>query len=512
MYFKPCTQMEIVKLLNSLGNKRVRLDKVPVTIIKAVSHTLARYLCPLFNDSVRTGDFPDIFKSAVVTPIYKSGIKSNVCNYRPISILPTLSKVFEKLMKVRVANYLQACDLLSDTQFGFRANRDTTDAALMFLADAYKSLDNKKTMVTAFLDLSKAFDMIDRDIMLIKLDNIGVRGPILKWFTSYLQNRKQCVAVGGSVSGFRDVTLGVPQGSVLGPLLFTIFINDMKNALSSARLVQFADDSTVYLSGDSFLQVKRQISDELENVCTYLESNKLCLNLKKTSFMIISDRSVGAQPEILLRGIVLDSVDSVKFLGITIDCKLTFSKHIEELCSRLARASGALYKLSSCAQNGVLVAVYYAIFHSILTYGLPCWGGAAHSHVKRLQTIQNRAVKVFTRPTSVMNVASLYKYFCLLKFFKYKSITGSISWFNAGLSEVIPPHSYHTRHNISGKLNIPLHCKKRTEYSFFYNSCDFYNSVPLDISVQSDSSAFKNLLKNHILSLQLSEQRSTIGS
>ena len=229
----------------SFSNKGCNKASIPNSLYKSIADSLSNSIASLVNESLLCGEFPDILKRARVVPIFKKGTATLCSNYRPISTLHFVSKVFEKVVKTRVSSYVNKYDLISVNQFEFQKSKSTIDAVLRFTNSLYESYNNKSNTIAIYLDFQKAFDSIDHGILLRKLYKLGIRGTCHSWFKSYLSNREQFVSVGGSESALLSIRSGVPQGSVLGPLLFILFINDMSACAPSLQFTHFADDTTV---------------------------------------------------------------------------------------------------------------------------------------------------------------------------------------------------------------------------------------------------------------------------
>ena len=270
MFVTPCSSFDVEKVILSMANKRCGLDNIPIKIYKFFVEKLSGVIAYVFNLSIEQGIFPDRFKRAKVTPIHKSGSPFSVKNYRPISILPVLSKVFEKLMYIKLYTYLERMAFLSDSQYGFRKGLDTTDALLNFMHECHQSLHRGSHLIAVFLDLSKAFDTVSMNILLNKMEHIGIRGIINSWFKSYLSFRTQSVCINNEMSVPGCLTIGVPQGSILGPLLFLIYINDMKRCCELLNCVQYADDTTLYISGSNLNLICNTMNAQLEEIDLFI--------------------------------------------------------------------------------------------------------------------------------------------------------------------------------------------------------------------------------------------------
>ncbi|MEL6989254.1 MAG: reverse transcriptase family protein, partial [Bacteroidota bacterium] len=278
MLLKATDFEEVLATINKLGNKTTTgSDGMNNLLAKKMGLVIAPYLVELINSSFKTGIFPEELKVSVVYPLYKNGDPRQPGNYRPISILSTWSKVYERIMNRRLVDYFEKFDLLYSKQFGFRKRHSTVDAIAEF-TEKIRHNTSRGPQNTFFLDFKKAFDTIDHNILIEKLNAYGVRGFALKWLKSYLTNRKQYVKIGGSVSSFRDIECGVPQGSVLGPTLFLIYINDLPNVCKHLELFLFADDTNASSLGST----KCEIESDLDNIDKWLLANKLTLNMEKT--------------------------------------------------------------------------------------------------------------------------------------------------------------------------------------------------------------------------------------
>ena len=279
-------ECELLHTIKDAKDAAAGWDDIPMRILKETALELSPVLLYLTNLSFSTGVFPNQLEIAKVRPTFKSGDKHQFTNYRPISSLPALCKIIEKLACNRLRQFLSTNIIITDSQFGFMEGKSTEDAIVAFTHNILKSFDEKHYTVGVFLDLSKAFDTVDHGILLYKLDHYGVRDVANTWFTSYLGNRKQYVTFNDADSSLSRMCCGVPQGSILGPILFLIYINDIVNSSKILKFVLFADDSNLYASHADLQSLISLMNSELDSVGNWIFCNKLTINLSETQYLI----------------------------------------------------------------------------------------------------------------------------------------------------------------------------------------------------------------------------------
>ena len=401
--FKSCSSNEVRKLLEKLETKKsTGLDNLPPRMLKIAAGVLAPSLAFLFNQSISSGIVPTEWKLARVTPIFKKGKRQDVNNYRPISIIPAVAKVFEIIIYDQFFGYLNDNDLLVSCQSGFRSLHSTLTSLLEASNSWSVNIDNGLINGVIFIDVKKAFDTIDHEILLQKLASYGVDYRALKWFDSYLSDRQQKCIVNAELSGSRAVTCGVPQGSLIGPLLFLIYINDLPNCLTKALPRMYADDTSISIAASSLSELELALNAELANLHEWLNVNKLSLNIAKTEFMLTGSRqrlatTIDHSLTVQIKGHEIDGVPHTKSLGVYIDQNLSWSKHVNETAKIVSSGIGALKRLRPFICEDTAILLYRALIEPYFDYCCPVWGGLSNELADKLQKLQNRAIRVITK-------------------------------------------------------------------------------------------------------------------
>ena len=389
MMLAPVTPEEVTKLTKGFKDSAPGYDEIKMKPIQVVISEILSPLTYVLNLSISNGIFPEILKIANVTPLYKKDDPMIFSNYRPVSLLCALSKILEKVMYDRLNDFLNEFDIIFKYQFGFRKGYSTYLALTVLMDKLAKSMENGDYVVGVFLDFSKAFDMVDHKILLSKLYHYGIRDVALKWFQSYLENRQQYVTYNGETSNMQKIQCGVPQGSILGPLLFLIYINDLANVCSHTMPIFFADDSNLFLNGTDPTNIEAKLNNELAQIAEWLKVNKLALNIDKTSCMLFGNKKGYSKVKFCLQGKQITQVSTIKFLGVMIDEKLNWKAHVSYISGKISRAIGVIIKARNLGKEALL-SLYYTLIYPYLTYCHQIWGSTYQYNIDTLEKLQKK--------------------------------------------------------------------------------------------------------------------------
>ncbi len=505
IYLTPTNPTEICKIVSKMKNKNsTGFDGISNSLLKFIIHEIKNPLALIFNKSIEFGIFPEKMKLAKVIPIYKlKGERNQMVNYRPVSLLPVISKVLEKIVYKRIYKFLLMKELLYDSQFGFRTHHSTTDAILELVGKILKGYERKDYTLAVFLDLSKAFDTLSHETLLHKLENgFGIRGKALSWFKSYLSDRKMHVNYNGHTSELKDSTFGVPQGSVLGPLLFILLTNDINNALKKSQSILFADDTTIYVTHKNTRVLVDSMKHDLSILTDWFKANKLTLNLGKTSFILFRTKNM---PEVQISLNVGDTAihqeTVTKFLGVHIDQFLSWDTHAKYVANRTAKNLYMLRNIQNLVPSWTLRNLYYSYVQSAFTYGLSAWGPLMpKSALKRLEILQKKALRIidhakYNAPSApifkkwkILNIADLIELEVTKISFRY--VKNALP---TPIKNLFQPNSY--THNYGTRFrNFPRTAKHKSSIfnkSFLVKAPSLWTSINVPGIAKKSMGSFK---------------------
>lgn len=496
----------------SKSNSSAGHDGISCKVIKTLKSLLIPLLHHLISVIFTTGIYPSAFKLAVVSPIHKSGSKSCVDNYRPISVLPVLNKIVERVIYNRLFNFVSdKLDIVYSHQFGFRPKSGTENAAIEVANLVMRAIDQKKIVTGVFMDLKKAFDIVDHKKLLQVLENYGIRGPALKILASYLEDRRQIVKVENKLSEEKPITTGVVQGSCLGPLLFIIFINAIGSLQIKGKLFLFADDAVlinVHNKCDNQNdEILRVIQNDMKPILNFFNQRGMILNALKTNYMVFTssfDKTEFPHEMALTPNLVIKRVRTFKYLGLIIDEHLRWIDHMHGLGKKLAPANGILWKLRNILPHNSKKLVYDTLFQSHLNYMSTLWGLASYKSISNIQILQNRALRnVYDLPYRTHRIDMYLHHvenhlpvrgICLLNVASYVfNVIHSATHANIRFVDG-------NQSRLRNSTNLRP-AAKRTNYgakSIETFGANAFNSIPPDIKKSRHQHAFKWTLKCHL--------------
>ena len=513
-FLAPITEVEMESYIKKLpSNKANPKHSIPTNVIKLSSQIIAPTITTIFNICINQGIFPEKLKQSEVTPIYKSGDKRHVGNWRPISILSPFSKLFEYHINYQLTKFFDKNNIMNKFQYGFRSNSSTEMALTQITEEIINNLQNKQITGSIFLDLAKAFDCVDHQILLNKLYNYGVRGLPLKLIENYLTQRIQCTIISNSKSDAEIITCGVPQGSILGPFFFNTYINDIAD-VSKFDIKLFADDACLSYSCDNISKLQTEINNELKSINQWRKINKLSVNFSKSNYMIFSKKKINSNIIITMEGNKLERVNKTKYLGVVLDSKINWKDHINYITNKISRSSYILSKIRHFVNLPILKMLYYSLVHPHINYCLTTWGGAAASIIKPVLNLQKRIIRIITYSSfdspstpifsklNILRIDTLYKFNLAILMHKIHNnqITGSYK--NLALTHIT--HNYNTRGSKNknyfqkfNRLNLGIN-------SFITNGIKLWNKISI-ATKNLPLVTFKKQIKQHLIN-SLNEQ------
>ena len=518
LFLRPTSEQEIEKIIEKLPNKNSSgYDNISNILLKKLKFPLLKPLNIIFNKSISNGIFPEKMKLADVFPLHKGKEKFLPTNYRPISLLLTISKVLEKLIYIRTYSFLNESNQLYVSQYGFRNNHSCENAISELVGHILKKREQNESTACVFLDLSKAFDTIKHNVLLKKLESYGIRGTALNWFESYLTNRKikvKCTIASSGKTEFskeEPVNVGTPQGSCLGPLIFLIFNNDLHKVVENCSSILFADDTTLYISSKNTTYLKWCIEHDISLLLDWFRANKLTLNLSKTQFLLFKTHTNVKSFNIEIHDIIIHPSNSCKFLGVILDEKLDWTPHINDRILKIKRNKNMLQTSVNCLTPFAKKLIYYGHIHSHLIYCLLVWGNICKKgDLTRLSKTQNKCVKLIEPRLDLNTIYSKHKILKLDELIKLEEIKFGYKQINKLLPNKLQyivdhdskgltltkKHAYNTRNKKIPNCPSGYHHKYRN--SFLNKGIVSYSNSPYQLKSKETISAVISCFKKAI--------------
>jgi hypothetical protein len=507
-FFSPIGLSEIKQILKGLKENSFVHSVLPAKILKLISDDLSPILCNLYNSCISNSYFPDELKVANVMPLFKKGSRKLLENYRPISLLNPITKIFEKIIFNRITDFFVREKMFSPEQFGFLPGRSIQDAVLNLLYDLNNALNKKQYSIVVFLDYSKAFDTVIHNVLLKKLYRYGFRSCMSDFLRSYFSSRKQAVVINDYVSKTLDVCIGVPQGSSLGPLFYLIFVNEFSKILSYCKSILYADDSVVYCSGDSIEELQARVNSDVAAIHKWSRANGLTLNVSKTKCMLITTSNVREKLDIRLNDIPIEEVESFQYLGIIIQNNLKYDQYLSELTTAVSRAAGIMYNLKNILPVSSLKSIYYSIVYPKLSMYILVWGKSSVNTLRPLRVALNKVVRSIIHPRLGEHTTELYRRLNILtldQLYKFKSAQFMHKEHNCEQTcmffdvrnDFEWSHDYGTRQDRPYRL--PFNRMQLTERYFLNDALEFWTKIPDELKLPCSKHTFKKKIRNLLL-------------
>lgn len=518
LHLYPTDTNEIKLTIKNLKlNTAAGYDNLNSKLFKICDNELAKPLQIIINTAFKSGVYPDMLKIARVVPIFKDGDKSDISNYRPISILSIICKIIDKILEFRLIKFLNEINFMNKDQYGFCPKSNTEAATFEVINDVQKKLDSNPKLISAmlFIDLSKAFDSVNPDNLLNKIFKLGIKNKPFDLLKSYFCNRKQYIKHEEFCSEYRNIKFGCPQGAVHSPLFFNLYINDLSRLLLKGKLIKYADDICLVYFGSDLNSITLDIQHDLDLLDNWFRNNYLSINVNKTKFMVIKrgEKLIVDKPP-NINGNFIEQVLNYKYLGLNIDYELKWTVHIDNIKKKILPIIGVLWRLKNCIPEKIKNNIYNSFVNSHLNYLVGIWGNAYETALNPIKTIQCKALKmihnidyyttrteVFTM-TQVLNLNNLnYKNLCV---FLYKVQNNLIkNELNITLNSDI--HSHNTRY--ANNYHIDFTRTNLGKFSILIKAIHLFNNLPTYIKDSLSIIEFKKKIKIYLLSIQNEDKK-----
>ena len=509
MFMTPTDENEVFKIIMLLKNKTsTGYDHINNKHLKQLYQPLTYPISFLINRCFTEGEFPEDLKLGKVIPLHKGGDNRQITNFRPITLLPSLSKIWEKIIANRILNYMTYHNFINTHQYGFQPRRSTTDAITQLISHIIQGREINKHTLAVFLDFSKAFDTIDHAILMRKLEHYSIRGTPQNLIKSYLNNRKQYCKINNINSSTESLPpYGVPQGSILGPLLFIIYINDLQHSISHCQHLSYADDTTIYKTHASTHTLQTQVNDDLQSLHTWCKTNSLYLNTKKTNVMLFR-ANTRVQPETHIETCInqqtIAHVTKASFLGITITNNLTWEGHIDKVTKKVAKGLFALNKSKYTLSKTHRKLLYNSLILPHLTYGITLWGNAPKTHLHKLIIQQKKAIRIINQAAYNSHTTPLFKADNILKLPDLYSLN-TIKYMQSVIQKTAPSeitnlfHFKQTSRTRQLNIRIPIFKKTSSMKSILYMGPKLITSLPIGLQNKVPSTNIHKIYQQQLL-------------
>lgn len=500
MFLSPVTKNDLIKNISELKtNSAPGHDNITARTIKQTHKEILEPIQHIVNRIFETSIIPNDMKTTIITPIHKAGTETNIANYRPISTITTLTKIFEKCLKDKIIKFLQQHNIISPNQYGFLEGKSTTDALHTFTKEITEHLNHSRKSIGVFIDLAKAFDTVPHDKLQNVMNNYGIRGTTLELMKNYLEKRQQITKINNTFSTPKEVKIGIPQGTVIGPILFIMYLNSLLKADINGTIISYADDTALIFHGQDWEEVKQKTKIGIKIVINWLETNRLTINMKKTNYLAFSltkaNRPIYCNIDI--NETIIKEAQHTKYLGIMIDKYLKWQPHMDYLTQRLRKLIYKFYILRTFLTTNEIIVIYKTLVESLLTYGIIVWGGIYNNALSRLNIIQKYLLKLIYKKnklyptrllftTQTVNIRTMYATAICVHIHYHKTREDQIN------------HKKNTRGKTEGKLKNPKNLKNINMRSYTYLAPQTYNLLPEEIKRNLNKKKFTRICKEYI--------------
>ena len=495
---KLITEDEVMKKLKELNqNKSPGQDNIHPRFLRETATQICKPLTSIFNRSIKEKSLPNSWKKAIITPIHKKGSKSIPDNYRPVSLTSVICKILEKLIRDQIMLYMKTYNLITDKQYGFMGGRSTVLQLLKILDDWTDSMDNGKSTEVIYMDFKKAFDSVPHRRLIYKIECLGIKDPILSWLRAFLENRRQAVRISGVTSEEHQILSGIPQGSVLGPVLFVLYINDLPNSLTTNSFM-FADDTKIYQSYPRNEPPPTSIQDDLKLLEIWSKTWLLQFHPQKCHQLIISNNYQFTPRTI--EDTVLSCVKCEKDLGIMVDDNLNFDRHIEVICNKARKVMGIIRRTFTHLTPEVFRPLYIALVRSHLEYGQAVWSPHSMKNIKKLESVQRSATKLVNGLKNLSYEERLKR--LNLPTLRYRRRRGDLietfkvvhKIYDPECSPVLVRSTRISRGHSFKLFKRPVQRLDIRKYFFTNRVIDMWNNLPEEVVSANTLNSFKNRL------------------
>ena len=468
-------------------NKSSCVENISSEIMRDAFLVIPDKMTELFNLSFTSSEIPKAWKIAKVTPLQKPGNKNDVGNLRPVSLLPLPSKLIEKIVHSRIYQHCEKNNILDARQGGFRPNHSTIHTTAMFINDIYTAMNDKNISIAVYIDAMKALDTVNHNILLQKAKLYGINGSVLAWLENYLNERYQCTIANNCFSDRKLITCGVPQGSVCGPLLFLLYINDIACIMRNCKVSLYADDTVLYVSNQNVDDAAKLIQEDLNNLAVWCNRNKLTVNSKKTKYCVYGLRSSIKKSKtkdviLSLNTDILDRVCSYKYLGFILDDHLNFNKHIGELCSLVSHKLYLLSKIRKYLTIEACITVFKTMILSLIEYGDVIYSGTSCENLKKLDTLFYRGLRICTGVDNRYNEQELRRECCVASLYdrRYAHIL-LLMYKQKNVDSLLKKSIVNTRQNLAPVFWNYIPKNEKARQNVIYRGAIEWNKIPANI-------------------------------